>query len=194
MSHAGEIVGVLLAAGKGLRFGADKLLHPLADGMPMAVAAARNLRVACDRSLAVLRPEQRQLAELLSAEGLSIVYATDAEFGMGHSLAAGIRASPDAGGWVIALADMPFLRPGTIAAVVDALRARAIIAAPIKDGRRGHPVGFSSVCFDALAALSGDQGARSLLTAQPDRVTGIVCDDPGIFRDLDTPEDLLTDR
>ena len=189
-----EIVGVLLAAGKGRRFGADKLLHPLADGTPMAIAAARNLRAACDHSLAVLRPDQRQLAGLLSAEGLSIAYSAEAEFGMGHSLAAGVLASPDAGGWIIALADMPFLRPETIVAVVNALRAGASVAAPVMDARRGHPVGFSPSCFDELVGLTGDQGARSLLARQPDRLTGMDCDDPGIFRDVDTPEDLQTHR
>ena len=31
----GGIAGILLAAGQGTRFGADKLLHPLADGTPL---------------------------------------------------------------------------------------------------------------------------------------------------------------
>ena len=64
----GEIVGILLAAGRGTRFGSDKRLYPLSDGTPMAVAAARNLRPACDRLIAVLRPDSETLAGLLAAE------------------------------------------------------------------------------------------------------------------------------
>ena len=180
----------MLAAGKGLRFGSDKLLHPLADGTPMAVAAARNLCAACDRCLAVLRPDQRQLAKLLSAEGLSIRYSAEAESGMGHSLAAGVRASMDAAGWIIALADMPFILPRTINAVADTLRTGASLTAPVCDGRRGHPVGFSREWGQALCNLQGDQGAHSVVAQNPDRLTLVECTDPGIFLDVDRPADM----
>jgi molybdenum cofactor cytidylyltransferase len=107
----GEIVGILLAAGRGTRFGSDKRLYPLSDGTPMAVAAARNLRPACDRLIAVLRPGSETLAGLLAAEGCETVVCAEADSGMGHTLAAGVRASPEALGWVVALADMPFIAP-----------------------------------------------------------------------------------
>ncbi|WP_374503404.1 NTP transferase domain-containing protein, partial [Zoogloea sp.] len=99
----GPIIGLLLAAGQGRRFGSDKLLHPLDDGTPMAVRAARSLKAACPRSIAVLRPEQTVLAGLLAEEGLQPVFSAAARGGMGHSLAAGVAASPAAGGWLVAL-------------------------------------------------------------------------------------------
>lgn len=186
----GRIVGVLLAAGQGRRFGGDKLLHPLEDGTPMAVAAARHLKAACPCCVAVLRPEQAVLGGLLAAEGLEIVACPRAADGMGHSLAAGVAASREAAGWLVALADMPFIRPATLRQVAGALEAGAALAAPFMDGRRGHPVGFAARWREALRALDGDAGARDILRSHGALLARIETHDPGVLRDVDTPADL----
>lgn len=186
----GKIVGVLLAAGEGSRFGSDKRLQPLADGTPLAVAAARNLRAGCDEVLAVLRPDDTALAALLVAADCRVIYCAEAEQGMGHSLAAGVRASPEAAGWLIALADMPAIVPASHATVAAALRQGASIAVPTFEGRRGHPVGFAARWRAELLALHGDQGARRLLQAAPAEIELVALDDPGILADIDTPADL----
>ncbi|MFO0515505.1 MAG: NTP transferase domain-containing protein, partial [Betaproteobacteria bacterium] len=114
---------ILLAAGAGSRFGGGKLLHPLEDGAAIAAHAARNLLEAGLEVLAVVRPGDFPLAELLESEGCSVTKCPDAAQGMGVSLAHGVRMSSDAGGWVVALADMPRIRPDTIARVVRTLMA-----------------------------------------------------------------------
>lgn len=185
------IVGVLLAAGVGRRFGGDKLMHRLPDGRAMAVAAAANLRPACERLVAVLRPGDGELANLLTTAGCEVVRCPEADRGMGHSLASGVRASADASGWIVALADMPFIAAGSHQAVASCLRAGASLAATQYQGRRGHPVGFSSEWFPQLAAMVGDQGAKTLL--EKHRQTLILCpvNDAGVVRDIDRPEDLI---
>jgi molybdenum cofactor cytidylyltransferase len=195
MIGSGEIVGILLAAGEGRRFGGDKLLHPVAGGVPMAVASARALRQGCGgRVVAVLRPEQLVLAGLLAAEGAVTHFDPEVRQGMGHSLAAAVRATPDASGWLVALADMPFIQPATIALVANALHAGAGITAPFYRGKRGHPVGFSAHWFDALSTLQGDRGARDLLSRHAGALTCIPCEDDGVLIDLDTPEGLVSRR
>lgn len=184
------IVGVLLAAGAGRRFGPDKLLHPLPGGEPIGIAAARNLVAAVPDAVAVVRPGDRALADALSAIGLRVVENPRASAGMGTSLAAGIHSRPDAEGWVIALADMPWIRPATIATVAQALRDGASLAAPLHGGRRGHPVGFGARWRPALLALSGDAGARDLLAAHAAELSLLPTDDPGVLRDVDETEDL----
>jgi molybdenum cofactor cytidylyltransferase len=186
----GTIVGILLAAGRGSRFGSDKLLHPLTDGTPMAVAAARNLRPACERLIAVLRPGSEVLAGLLANENCEPVFCQDADAGMGHSLAVGVRASAEAAAWVVALADMPFILPNSHLSVAAALRAGASLAASDFNGRRGHPVGFAGQWFDQLSALTGDQGGKSILQAHPQKILLCPVADPGVIRDIDRPEDL----
>jgi len=185
-----RIVGILLAAGRGSRFGSDKRLHPLADGTPMAVAAARHLRPACDRLIAVLHPGSETLAGLLAAEGCETIICPAAEAGMGHTLAAGVRASPKALGWVVALGDMPFIAPTSHQAVAARLRAGASLAASSFQGRRGHPVGFAAEWFDQLAALTGDQGGKSILEMHPQKLVLCPVEDAGVRRDIDRPADL----
>lgn len=189
-----RIVGLLLAAGQGRRFGADKLLQPLTNGTPVAVAAARALKAACPCSIAVLRPEQDVLAVLLEAEGLTVVRCAAARSGMGHSLAAGVAAGSaalhDVDGWVVALADMPCIGVPTLQRVVEAIAGGAMLAAPMHAGRRGHPVGFAARWKDDLLALEGDEGARIILRQHAALLQTLETDDPGVLQDVDTPADL----
>ena len=186
----GPIVGILLAAGKGDRFGGGKLLSTLPDGRPIALAAARNLQPACDRLLVVLRPGDTALADLLTADGFAVMVCHDAEAGMGHSLAAGVRATPEAGAWIVALADMPYIHLTSHHAVAARLRAGDSLVATKFQSRRGHPVGFSGRWFDQLSVLTGDQGGKAILEQHPDELNLIAVDDPGVVRDVDRPEDL----
>jgi molybdenum cofactor cytidylyltransferase len=184
------IQGVLLAAGSASRFGADKLLHPLRDGTPIAVAAARNLSLALGRCLAVVRDGETPLAELLAAEGLDIEVCPQAVEGMGVSLAAGVRRTPNADGWIIALGDMPFIEPDVIRRVADLLRQGAPIAAPAHEGRRGHPVGFARSMYQDLIGLAGDSGARGLLQGYGAALETFETAEPGVITDVDRPGDL----
>ena len=160
---AASICGILLAAGASKRFGSDKLLHPLAGNTPVAAAALANLRAAIPHVIAVVRPGATKLADLLSEGGATVILCANADDGMGASLAAAVSASGDVAGWVIALADMPYIRPETISKIADALAAGAAIAAPAYRGERGHPVALSARFREQLQALRGDAGARLLL-------------------------------
>lgn len=184
------IVGVLLAAGASRRFGARKLLQPLADGVPIGVRTAHSLLGGTDKVTAVVAPSDRDLPYLLRRAGTDVCVCARADEGMGASLACGVRAARGADGWIIALADMPFIQPATYAAVAQALRAGAPIVAPLWGGRRGHPVGFARAYYAELAALGGDEGARAIVQRDSRKVVLVAVDDPGIHGDIDTPEDL----
>ncbi|MEQ1638933.1 MAG: nucleotidyltransferase family protein [Methylococcales bacterium] len=186
------IVGILLAAGSSSRFGADKLTQALPEGGLVAVQACRNLLAGTDSVLAVVRPGSEKLADLLQAEGAEVRICSGAQQGMSASLAFGISSYPKAAGWLIALADMPCIAPATIHRVADALRLGATIAAPCKQGRRGHPVGFAQILGSELTALSGDQGAKGVIQRHREQLFLIECDDSGILQDIDKPEDLIT--
>jgi molybdenum cofactor cytidylyltransferase len=200
-------VGILLAAGRGRRFdpsGArNKLLQRLPAVVPslagaalrlpageqVVVASARKLLAVLPKVVAVVRPEDGGVSEVLRALGCDVTVCPGADSGMAASLVHGIHYSQHlANAWVVALGDMPFVRPSTIQALCDALADGASIAAPVMDSRRGNPVGFGSQHLGALLALEGDQGARAILVSHP--VTAVAVDDPGIFRDIDTGADL----
>jgi molybdenum cofactor cytidylyltransferase len=121
----------------------------------------------------------------------------DADLGMGHSLASGARAAQDWDYLFVALADMPWVRPATLARLRSAMERHsdgaAIILQPVVDGRPGHPVGFSRAFFSALQQLRGDAGARAIVRANPSAIVPLQVDDPGILRDLDTPDQAEAD-
>jgi molybdenum cofactor cytidylyltransferase len=201
MTDAGaRIVGVLLAAGRGVRFDPHgerlKLLEPATRGphrgQPLAVAAARTLLSAVDDVLAVVAPtadaRHERLRQLLAAEGCTTVENARADEGLGASIACGVAATGPAAGWIIALADMPAIAPATVRAVAECLRRGAVTVAPAYRGQRGHPVGFAAALHQELLALGGDTGARELLVRHPPRL--IEVDDPGVLYDVDVSGDL----
>lgn len=192
MNGGNAYCAILLAAGRAQRFGADKLMHPLA-GRPMACVSAATLQQVLPDTLAVTRPDQQALIEQLAAQGVAAITLGETNSGMGMSIAAGVAARADAKGWLVALADMPFIQPATIARVLAALQNGSPIAAPVYQGQRGHPVGFSAAFGEALRALRSDAGARELLQRHAAEITLIACDDAGILADIDTPSDLPTD-
>ncbi len=188
------VVGLLLAAGAGRRFGADKRWQPLADGTPMALASAARLRAACSDVLAVLRPDDAVLGERLQELGCRVAVNPQAAAGLGSSLAAGVQASADAAGWLVALADMPFIASASHRAVHDRLLAGAALVVPAYRGQRGHPVGFSRDWLAELSKLDGDVGARHILREHADRLEILELDDAGILADVDAPSDLERSR
>lgn len=185
-------VGILLAAGRGRRFdpsGArNKLLQALPGGDAVAIASARTLLSILPKVIAVV-PEDGALAVALRALGCEVTVCADADSGMAASLVHALRVSlPNPHGWLVALADMPHVAPQTVRALAAALADGASIAVPVSGGRRGNPVAFGPEHLPALLALQGDQGARGLLKSC--QVIEIEVNDPGIFRDIDTPADL----
>jgi molybdenum cofactor cytidylyltransferase len=183
---------LILAAGRGRRFGSDKRKARLPDGRTLLAATLERYASVFHQVRVVLRPGEA-LAEGCAARSIQILAAPRWADGMGATLAAGIPACVDDAWVFIGLGDMPWVRAETLRQLVaafeeDPAQQRSIVQ-PVHAGRPGHPVGFRSVHFPALARLSGDQGARALVAAAPGRFA-LPVDDPGVLLDADTPEAL----
>ena len=184
------LAGIVLAAGRGTRFGGDKLSQALPDGTPIGLASARAMRALPGRVLIVIAKGDRTVRARFESEGFDCVECGDADRGMGASLARGVSVTREAAGWLIALGDMPFVQRRTVTIVADAIATGARIAAPVHGGRRGHPVGFAAVLRDELLALDGDEGARAVIVRHSQHLVLIDCNDAGTIADIDTPADL----
>lgn len=189
------MIGILLAAGFSRRFGAaNKLMQVLPNGQIMALAAANNLVTALPISVAVVRADNQILADALRQLGLQIVICAEEAAVMADSLvtamrfAASIEANHD--GYVIALADMPYIQASTISLVADAVTQGGGIVVPTFQGQRGHPVAFAAKFYTALLGVQGDAGARDILKLHADEVRWLACEDAGIVADIDTPADM----
>lgn len=190
-----DAIGILLAAGHSRRFGTqNKLMQSLPDGSLMVDRSARHLVKALPISVAVVRPKDLELHDALRSLDLDLAVCDADDFQMSKSLATGVRLAsahyPGASGFVIALADMPFIRPETIAEVGRRIRSGSGIVVPVIGQRRGHPVGFSARYAPELLALTGDVGAKALLERHASAVELLPSDDAGILKDIDTPDQL----
>ena len=184
-------VGILmLAAGKAERFGSDKRLARLPAGGFLLQHSIDNARASGFELRVCVGASDTKLMAQLDATGVCHIACTQSHLGMGHTLAQGVSQIPPWDGLLVALGDMPYLRPKTFVAVAGALLPGAICV-PRFNGIAGHPVGFSAEYFRHLRQLSGDSGARDILAKNSDSVLSLVLDDPGICRDIDYPADLI---
>lgn len=161
---------LVLASGRGDRFrasgGAGSKLQALLAGRPVL-----------EHTLAAAR-----------ASGLPFHLESAGHPGMGDSIAAAVRATADAGGWLVLPGDLPLVRPESLRAVAAALQGASVVV-PMHQGARGHPVGFAAEHGAALQALTGAEGAAAIVRAA--RPLRLELEDEGVVTDVDTVEDLV---
>lgn len=184
---------IVLAAGRGSRFAGPQ--HKLVQGLGRTSVLGQTIGHAIESRLPVVVVT----TEPLAAEATRWVARRDVvvlpevgspgsgPLGMGFSIAAGVAARSNGGGWLVLPGDMPLVQPSSIRQVAQGLAQHAVVFAQHR-GRRGHPVGFAAELFSELVQLTGDEGARRLMARYPSH--GLELDDPGVLVDVDTRDDL----
>lgn len=184
-----EVLALVLAAGQGRRFGSDKRRAIMADGTPLLVATLLQAQRQFAQVFVLLRAgdDARSLGVPGGVEVLRCAEA-DAEQGMGHSLAAGVKAlqAQPAQAIAVLLGDMPWLSTDTLGLLVEQAGPQRIVF-PVYQGQRGHPVLFGRQFWSQLQQLSGDSGAKTVLAAEPQACVEVPVDDPGVCADVDSP-------
>ncbi|GJD88234.1 MULTISPECIES: nucleotidyltransferase family protein [Methylobacterium] len=186
---------VLLAAGRGTRFGPEPKLLAALGGRPLVRHAAE---AACEAAcawglgpvVAVLGAHAPAVRAALS--GLDIRFVENPAYadGLSTSLRAGLAALPEAcPGAVVMLGDMPRVAPALLRRLAEAFDGRAAAIVPVWQGRRGNPVLLNHRRLaPELDGLAGDRGAGPLLAGRPDVVE--IAGEAGSGLDIDTPEAL----
>ncbi|NQD95804.1 nucleotidyltransferase family protein [Pseudomonas sp. CrR25] len=190
MSATPQVVALILAAGRGRRFGSDKRYARLADGVGLLAATLATARRSFANVYVVLRPEDDAEALGVGAD-VPLVRCAEADLGMGHSLAACVRALADqpADAMAVLLGDMPWIADASLRRLASAAEPARIVF-PLHGGERGHPVIFGRRYWPELLALTGDQGAKAVLARHRQACLAVALDDPGVLRDVDTPQAL----
>ncbi len=201
------VVGVLLAAGAGTRFGGPKALARSADGTPWLVDRVAALRSGgCGVVLVVLGAAADDARRLLP-EGAVPVMAHQWQRGMSASLQEGLRAAarldPAPAAALVALVDVPGLTaqavrrltrlagprpggPGRDGGAAPSPHDAAVLARASYDGRAGHPVLLGRRHWAAAAAdATGDRGAGRYLRAAGALL--VECGDVADGADVDAP-------
>jgi molybdenum cofactor cytidylyltransferase len=201
-----RLAGVVLAAGRSSRFGSDKRQAEFDERHTLLTKSISLIEPCCDQVFVVTRPSDKECVQHLlgywrNHPNVSPICASDADRGMGNSLAAAVthlrqveaQNGRPYSGLVLALADMPYIEPGTVRQVVAAHSIDNIVVPCYEYGsakRWGHPVVFGRRWFELLMQLEGDRGGKSIIVGNPSAVEEVAVNDPGILRDVDQPEHL----
>lgn len=185
---------LILAAGASTRMrGTDKLMQPV-GGKPLLRHIAE-IALGTASPVTVTLPSvttARQTA--LSGLPIRLVPVPDAAEGMSRSLVHGVQALDAAGpsdGLMILPADMPEFTTAALANLIAQFQTTPdlILRGGTADGTPGHPAIFPRDLWAALAAVTGDEGGRSVIQQNKGRVRVIPLPGPMAILDLDTPED-----
>lgn len=178
-----RLCGIVLAAGRGTRFGGPKALAREPDGTPWVAIAAGALRAGgCGRVIVAL--SDAAAAPLVPAPAEPVVVSA-AGHGLSATLRGALAAAATSDAVVILPVDTPGIAPAAIARVIAAAAGSpdALVQA-VYDGRPGHPVLIGRRHFAPLSTrLAGDTGARPYLVAHG--VTEVDCGDLWSGEDID---------
>lgn len=205
-----RLAALVLAAGGGSRLGGGKLLlewrgRPLVGHVLDAAG-----RITEFLSITVVLGHEAEAVGDAIRRGcrrerppVRLVENPEWRLGQSTSLRRGLAAvmevpdSARADAVMILLGDQPLIRSETlrllVAAHAGAVRRDPLHPAtrPTYAGQPGNPVILSSALVPELMALEGDVGARKVLAGLGERVLLLPVDDPGVVRDIDTPEEYL---
>jgi CTP:molybdopterin cytidylyltransferase MocA len=198
---AGNVAGVLLAAGEGSRLGLPKALIEI-GGMSLARRGVALLHDGGADPVIVVTgaagPDALGAGMERTGRGgtgqpdVISVHNPGWRTGMASSLAAGLAAVPDdCAAAVLALADQPLIGPEAVRRLIAAHADGVSVAVACYQGRPRNPVLIGRQHWPEVVELAvGDVGARPFLRARADLVTLVECGDTGRPDDIDTPEDL----
>ncbi len=187
---------LLLAAGASSRMrGQDKLLQPI-KGKPLLRVVAEMAVATGSPVLVTQSPDFPKREQALAGCSLQIIPVPDAALGMSRSITRGLEAilssaqGPEDGVMILP-ADMPGFSTKVLSDLIARFREEPelIWRGGSVDGRAGHPAIFPRDLWSALAAVAGDEGGRSVLQANKNRVRVVPLPGEMALLDLDTPED-----
>ena len=179
------VVGLLLAAGAGERFGGPKALARDGDGTSWLLRSVQALRP-CDEIVVVLGAEAERAAALLPMS-VSRIRADDWAEGMGASLRAGLSALAPTGhvAALVSLVDLPDVDAAVVARLVASATGPGDLARAAYDGVPGHPVLIGRDHWEGVVGTAtGDRGARDYLAAH--EVVLVECGDLATGADVDS--------
>jgi molybdenum cofactor cytidylyltransferase len=186
------VPAILLAAGRGTRFGEEPKLLARIGGKALVRHAAEAAAHSTAGPVIVVTGYRADLVETeLKGLPVQIVHNPQYSDGLSTSLKAGFSAlPPEARAAIVLLGDMPFVRSELIDALIAGWQGRGEPAAliPVLNGQRGNPVVLSRTLQTAIEGLSGDVGAGAILRGKPD-VVEWQTRDSAIIHDIDSREE-----
>jgi len=192
MSRRVKVGCIVLAAGSSVRFGSPKQLAEF-NGKSLIQNAIDQANISIsDYVFLVLGKNSAEILEKLSLGRTQVLFNKDYEQGIASSIKCGVSNLPDdCDGVLIMVADQPFLTAKHLDILIEEfIRSPNKIVALSSRGDPRNPVVIPHEMFHLLQTLKGDEGARSLVRKNSQRVL-IDISDAKVFFDVDTKDSLL---
>jgi CTP:molybdopterin cytidylyltransferase MocA len=140
----------------------------------------------------VLGADAEPISAALSLRAEEVVINQDWEKGQLSSIQAALRSlSAGTDGMVLCLIDHPLISGKLVGELIDTFYSSGkLITLPVYEGRRGHPVIFSSQLYDELLAAPLETGARAVVWAHKDEVCEMHTMEEGCVLNLNDPDSL----
>lgn len=139
----------------------------------------------CSPVIVVLGAHAEEIRAGSRAE-CTFVFNADYRTGQTSSMQCGLRAVPAAAdGVLFTLVDHPAVSRETLERLFTP--GGSVLRVPRFDGRRGHPIWFSSKLIPEFLAIPQDGAARDVVRAHAAETEFLDVDDAGILADIDDP-------
>lgn len=180
---------IQLAAGDSSRMKGQNKLMLKVDGETFVHKTLKEIRKAeLYQNIIVTGFEEERIRNELQDLSPLFVHNPDFESGMHGSIKKGVNVfSGDA--FFICLSDMPYFDSEVLNLLKSKYSAGKIFV-PVFEGKRGHPVLFSSAFVpEIMQEPDGDYGLSYLLKRHSDKVVEVPVSSRNILVDVDSPED-----
>jgi molybdenum cofactor cytidylyltransferase len=185
------LAALILSAGASRRMGRPKALLPYREGtfLEHLLEVTRHPRIGLTR--VVLGAGAETIQNVAKLDASTVVFNPDWEKGQLSSICAGIRSLEgiDTDGIVLCPVDHPLVSARLVSELVEKFyKEKKAIVLPTYNGRRGHPVIFSSALFGELLASPTEMGARAVVWAHAADVLEVPTDEEGVVLNLNDPD------
>jgi molybdenum cofactor cytidylyltransferase len=185
------LAAIILSAGASSRMGRPKALLPYREGtfLEHLIQVTRHPRVGVTR--VVLGAGADEIRKIAKLDFSMVVLNAKWEQGQLSSICEGIRSleSVETDGIVLCPVDHPLVSARLVNDLIGQFYLnRKSIVAPTFNGRRGHPVIFSSALYGELLAAPADKGARAVVWAHSADVLEVPTDEEGVVLNINDPD------
>ena len=184
------LAAVILSGGASRRMGSPKALLPY-QGRPFLehlLDVTVHPKIGMRR--VVLGAHADPIANAVALQANDVVINEDWEKGQLSSIHAALRSLPEGtDGILLCLIDHPLVSSTLVADLIERFYAtRKPIVLPIYEGRRGHPVIFSSALYDELLRAPQETGARAVVWAHAEEIEEMQTNEEGCVMNLNDPD------
>ena len=190
------ITALILAAGQSKRMGQPKMLLPWGETTVLGQVINTFRAAGVEELLVITGGAKKQVEALVGDLARTVFNPSFAQGEMLSSLQVGLsELKPEVEAVLVGLGDQPQVQERSVRLIVEGYTKNKVpIVVPSHQMRRGHPWLVARPLWNEILHMSHPETLRDFLNRHAADIHYVEINDPGILKDLDTPEDYLKSR